>query len=93
MMEPEEDIVQMTYGGTTLEAPKVLADIVESIAAAVYFDCDSDLQLFWTVNCLSFPIATVASGDNVRSWAGFQGHLGADHHAGDDEGAPRDDSL
>ncbi|CAL9767242.1 unnamed protein product [Musa acuminata subsp. burmannicoides] len=49
MMEPEEDIVQMTYGGTTLEAPKVLADIVESIAAAVYFDCDSDLQLFWTV--------------------------------------------
>ncbi|CAL9080622.1 unnamed protein product [Musa textilis] len=49
MMEPEEDIVQMTYGGTALEAPKVLADIVESIAAAVYFDCNSDLQLFWKV--------------------------------------------
>lgn len=36
------------YGGS-IKAPKVLADIVESIAAAIYVDIDFDLQKLWMV--------------------------------------------
>lgn len=36
------------YGGS-MKAPKVLADIVESIAAAIYVDIDFDLQRLWMV--------------------------------------------
>ncbi|XP_028059505.1 ribonuclease 3-like protein 2 [Camellia sinensis] len=45
-VRPEADTV--VYGGT-VKAPKVLADIVESVAAAVYVDCQFDLQAFWVV--------------------------------------------
>ncbi|KAK1298117.1 Ribonuclease 3-like protein 2 [Acorus calamus] len=32
-----------------VKAPKVLADIIESVAAAVYVDCDFDLDTLWEV--------------------------------------------
>ncbi|THG18854.1 hypothetical protein TEA_005633 [Camellia sinensis var. sinensis] len=38
----------VVYGGTVI-APKVLADIVESVAAAVYVDRQFDLQAFWVI--------------------------------------------
>lgn len=50
MMEPDEDLGLILYGGSTVKAPKVLADIVESIAAAVYVDCNLNLELLWKVN-------------------------------------------
>lgn len=50
MMEPDEDSGLMLYGGSAVKAPKVLADIVESIAAAVYVDCNFNLELLWKVN-------------------------------------------
>lgn len=37
------------YGGP-VKAPKVLADIVESVAAALYVDCNFDLQKLWMVS-------------------------------------------
>ncbi|KAG6483208.1 hypothetical protein ZIOFF_059850 [Zingiber officinale] len=49
MMEPDEDSGLILYGGSTVKAPKVLADIVESIAAAVYVDCNFNLELLWKV--------------------------------------------
>ncbi|RDY07981.1 Ribonuclease 3-like protein 2, partial [Mucuna pruriens] len=38
----------VTYGGS-VKAPKVLADIVESIAGAVYVDVNFDLQKLWVI--------------------------------------------
>lgn len=38
----------VVYGGT-MKAPKVLADIVESVAAAVYVDCDFNLKTLWVI--------------------------------------------
>ena len=35
------------YG--SVKAPKILADIVESLAAAIYVDLDFDLQKLWVV--------------------------------------------
>ncbi|XP_052723706.1 ribonuclease 3-like protein 2 [Vigna angularis] len=35
--------------GGSVGAPKVLSDIVESVAAAVYFDLGFDLEKFWEV--------------------------------------------
>ncbi|URE18932.1 ribonuclease 3-like protein [Musa troglodytarum] len=49
MVEREEEIGWAPYGGSTVKAPKVLADIVESIAGAVYVDCNFDLELLWKV--------------------------------------------
>ena len=46
-VQEEEDTV--VYGGT-VQAPKVLADIVESVAAAIYVDCQYDLQALWVVS-------------------------------------------
>ncbi|KAL3508459.1 hypothetical protein ACH5RR_027860 [Cinchona calisaya] len=43
----EEDGTEV-YGGA-IKAPKVLADIVESVAAAVYVDCGFDLQALWLI--------------------------------------------
>lgn len=40
---------ELYYAGS-IEAPDVLADIVESIAAAVYVDCDFNLETLWEVN-------------------------------------------
>ncbi|CAK7324588.1 unnamed protein product [Dovyalis caffra] len=38
----------LVYGGS-IKAPKVLADIVESVAAAVYVDVNFDLQRLWVI--------------------------------------------
>ncbi|CAK9157501.1 unnamed protein product [Ilex paraguariensis] len=46
------------YGGD-VRAPKILADIVESLAAAVYIDCDYDLNILWGVR------ATTTTGDDA----------------------------
>ncbi|GKV39598.1 hypothetical protein SLEP1_g47349 [Rubroshorea leprosula] len=47
------------YGGS-VKAPKVLADIVESIAAAIYVDVNFDLQKLWTMfRGLLEPIVTL----------------------------------
>lgn len=45
-MNSEEEAV--AHGGS-IKAPKVLADIVESIAAAIYVDVNFDLQRLWVV--------------------------------------------
>lgn len=45
-MSNEDEAV--VHGGS-IKAPKVLADIVESIAAAVYVDVNFDLQRLWVV--------------------------------------------
>ncbi|KAM7504214.1 hypothetical protein LguiB_003118 [Lonicera macranthoides] len=46
------------YGGP-VKAPKVLADIVESVAAALYVDCNFDLQKLWMhFRALLEPIVT-----------------------------------
>ncbi|CAL5392107.1 unnamed protein product [Camellia sinensis] len=55
-VRPEADTV--VYGGT-VKAPKVLADIVESVAAAVYVDCQFDLQAFWIFRGILEPIVTL----------------------------------
>lgn len=52
MQEPEENQI---YGGSTKKAPKVLADVVEAIAAAVYEDCNLNLDMMWEV-LLSSPL-------------------------------------
>lgn len=44
----EEDDAIAYYSGS-VKAPKILADIVESVVAAVYVDLDFDLQKFWMV--------------------------------------------
>ncbi|XP_075669678.1 ribonuclease 3-like protein 2 [Castanea sativa] len=44
----EDDIV--LHG--SIKAPKILADIVESLAAAIYFDLNFDLQNLWVVRIL-----------------------------------------
>lgn len=49
MREREEGFGGMPYGGSSVKAPKVLADIVESVAGAVYVDCDFNLEMFWRV--------------------------------------------
>uniref|UniRef100_N1QU24 Ribonuclease 3-like protein 2 n=1 Tax=Aegilops tauschii TaxID=37682 RepID=N1QU24_AEGTA len=47
-----------------LLAPKVLADIVEAIAAAVYVDCDFNLEKLWKVTRFLFePIVTAETID------------------------------
>ncbi|KMT12758.1 hypothetical protein BVRB_4g088520 [Beta vulgaris subsp. vulgaris] len=40
---------QTSVCGGAVKAPKVLADIVESVIAAAYIDCDFDLKLLWQV--------------------------------------------
>lgn len=46
-IQEEEDAE--VHGGL-LKAPKVLADIVESVAAAVYVDCNFNLKDMWLVS-------------------------------------------
>ena len=48
-IELKDDLATAPYGGSFVKAPKVLADIVESIAAAVYVDCKFDLEKLWKV--------------------------------------------
>ncbi|KAK4343997.1 hypothetical protein RND71_037091 [Anisodus tanguticus] len=40
---------QAEFHGGAMKAPKVLADIVESVTAAVFVDCGYDLQAFWVI--------------------------------------------
>ncbi|PNX93904.1 ribonuclease 3-like protein 2-like [Trifolium pratense] len=47
-VQREDDCSVVLYGGS-VKAPKILADIVESIAAAVYVDVDFDLKKLWVV--------------------------------------------
>ncbi|KAK4398549.1 Ribonuclease 3-like protein 2 [Sesamum angolense] len=48
VMSVEQEDEAEIYGGL-VKAPKVLADIVESVAAAVYVDCNFDLQSMWLI--------------------------------------------
>ncbi|XP_042471814.1 ribonuclease 3-like protein 2 [Zingiber officinale] len=48
MKEAPEDAGRLQHGGY-IKAPKVLADIVESFAAAVYIDCHYNLETFWKI--------------------------------------------
>ncbi|KAG6479140.1 ribonuclease 3-like protein 2 [Zingiber officinale] len=60
MAEREEEIGELSYGGSNNKARKVLADMVESIAAAVYIDCNFDLELVWKVfRVIMEPIITM----------------------------------
>lgn len=53
----------LAFGGS-VKAPKVLADIVESIVAAVYVDCKFNLVLLWEiVGHLLEPVVTL---DNIQ---------------------------
>ncbi|CAN4097171.1 unnamed protein product [Withania somnifera] len=40
---------EMEFYGGTVKAPKVLADIVESVMGAVYLDCGFDVNAFWVI--------------------------------------------
>ncbi|KAK4805014.1 hypothetical protein SAY86_004831 [Trapa natans] len=55
----EEDGDAIVYGGS-VKAPKVLADIAESVAAAIYIDIGFDLKLLWVLfRGLLEPIVTL----------------------------------
>ena len=54
--ELEDDLGTTSYGGTIFKAPKVLADMVEAIAAAVYVDCNFNLEKLWKVCNSSFML-------------------------------------
>lgn len=53
MLAVQEEDEMVVYGGA-MKAPKVLADIVESVAAAVYVDCELDLKALWMVRIFVF---------------------------------------
>ncbi|XP_051183642.1 ribonuclease 3-like protein 2 isoform X2 [Lolium perenne] len=62
--ELEDDLGTAPYGGSVVKAPKVLADIVEAIAAAVYVDCTFNLVKLWQVTRFLFePIITAETID------------------------------
>ncbi|XP_062181095.1 ribonuclease 3-like protein 2 [Phragmites australis] len=62
--EPEDDLGTVPFGGNIVKAPKVLADIVEAITAAVYVDCKFDLEKLWKVTRWLFePIITAETID------------------------------
>ncbi|OAY83636.1 Ribonuclease 3-like protein 2 [Ananas comosus] len=64
LQEPEDDLVGLLYGGSTVKAPKVLADIVEAIAAAVYVDSNFHLEMLWKViRGIMEPIITAETVD------------------------------
>lgn len=46
----EEGEEEMVVHGGQMKAPKVLADIVESITGAVFQDCDFNFQILWEVS-------------------------------------------
>ncbi|CAN1185877.1 Ribonuclease 3-like protein 2 [Linum perenne] len=55
----QEDTGPLVYGGS-VKAPKVLADIIESIAAAVYVDVGMNLESLWKIfKGILEPIVTV----------------------------------
>ncbi|ONI13400.1 hypothetical protein PRUPE_4G219200 [Prunus persica] len=54
-----EDETPLVYGGS-VKAPKILADIVESVAAAIYVDLNFDLEKLWMIfRGLLEPIVTL----------------------------------
>ncbi|XP_045833125.1 ribonuclease 3-like protein 2 [Trifolium pratense] len=58
-VEKEKDFSVVVYGGS-VKAPKILADVMESVAAAVYVDVDFDLQKLWVIiRGLLEPIVTL----------------------------------
>ncbi|KAK2379093.1 ribonuclease protein [Trifolium repens] len=58
-VQKEDNCSVVLYGGS-VKAPKILADIVESIAAAVYVDVDFDLKKLWVIiRGLLEPIVTL----------------------------------
>ncbi|RWV85601.1 hypothetical protein GW17_00052597 [Ensete ventricosum] len=83
MMEREEEIGWAPYGGSTVKAPKVLADIIESIAAAVFVDCNFDLELLWKVSSTRTLLFAASWVYNGGLGLGIQGDSGADHHVGE----------
>ncbi|KAI3941456.1 hypothetical protein MKW98_022463 [Papaver atlanticum] len=55
----QEEGDEIPHAGS-VKAPKVLADLVESIAAAIYVDCNFDLKLLWEYfSRLLEPIVTL----------------------------------
>ncbi|CAD5323635.1 Double-stranded RNA-binding domain [Arabidopsis suecica] len=55
----KEDDLSVSYGGL-VKAPKVLADLFESLAGAVYVDVNFDLQRLWVIfRGLLEPIVTL----------------------------------
>ncbi|KAL8469916.1 hypothetical protein ACS0TY_032690 [Phlomoides rotata] len=48
VMTVQEEVEAEIYGGL-VKAPKVLADIIESLAAAVYIDCNLNLEMMWKI--------------------------------------------
>ncbi|XP_010926171.2 ribonuclease 3-like protein 2 isoform X2 [Elaeis guineensis] len=64
LRERDEDLGCLHHGGSSVKAPKVLADIVESITAAVYVDCDFNLKTLWRViRSMLEPIITLETLD------------------------------
>lgn len=55
MLAVKEETEPKIYGGS-VKAPKVLADIVEAVAAALYVDCNFDLKLLWLVSFLNLTL-------------------------------------
>ncbi|XP_078150940.1 uncharacterized protein LOC144546267 isoform X2 [Carex rostrata] len=57
----------MIYGGITKKAPDVLADVIEAIAAAIYQDCNFNLDMMWkslqVVKKLLEPLITADTFD------------------------------
>lgn len=49
----EQEDMMVVHGGI-MKAPKLLADIVEAAAAAVYIDCGFNLKRLWGVSALCF---------------------------------------
>jgi hypothetical protein len=55
-------ITASSYGEGDVDAPKVLADLVEAIAGTVFLDCGLNLETLWTVfKPLLKPMLTSAS--------------------------------
>lgn len=55
-------ITASSYGEGDVDAPKVLADLVEAIAGTVFLDCGLNLETLWTVfKPLLNPLLTTAS--------------------------------
>lgn len=41
------------YAAESVDVPKVLGDLFESLIAAIYLDCDRDLSFVWNI-CYRF---------------------------------------
>jgi dsRNA-specific ribonuclease len=70
--EVMHDLATAPYGGSVVKAPKVLADIVEAIAAAVYVDCKFDLEKLWKVFCSVVMLITHPINKHMPFWTLMQ---------------------